>query len=355
MSRGAGAGSPSSRNTIGNTAGSTPRGTAGNPSSRPPSGERAPAPRWAQAWAPASVGNVSVGFDLLGHSLGGAGDEVRVERIEAGTLGERVTVEAIEGLPLELPRRAESNTAGAALLAMIEALGLGGSFRVRIHKGIPLGSGMGGSAASAVAAVVAANELLDEPLPREALYPFALAGEQVASGSVHGDNVGPQLIGGLVLALPDRLVPVPVPDGLHCALVHPHFELETRRAREVLRDPFALSAVVAQTCALSRLLAACYTNDLELLRGELVDVLVEPRRAPLIPGFAPARAAALAAGALGAGISGGGPSIFAWCVGPERARAAAEAVRAAFAEHGLASDILIGPVDGPRARITARG
>ncbi len=323
---------------------------------RDPGPSRSDPIHWAEARAPASVGNISVGFDLLGHALEVAGDEVRVERIDAPGAGQSpVVVEAIEGLPLELPLRARENTAGAALLAFRKAVGAAYGYRVRIRKGIPLGSGMGGSAASAVAAVVAANALLEEPLTAEALYPFALAGEGVASGSPHGDNVAPQLLGGVVLALPDRIQRLPVPWPLHAALVHPHQVLETRRARAVLAEPFPLEAVVEQSGLLARFITACHTGDQDLLEGSLRDVLVEPRRAPLIPGFAQARRAALEAGALGAGISGGGPSLFAWCWTAATAGRAAAAMKEAFGTLGIEADAWTAPVEGPAAEVLRCG
>jgi homoserine kinase len=312
---------------------------------------------WAEAWAPASVGNVSVGFDLLGHAVGVAGDTVRVARVRrAGVEIAEVSDEGgnrLQGIPTE----AAANTAGAALLGMVRDLGLEGpeGFRLWIRKGIPLGSGMGGSAASAVAALTAANALLPEPLPPAALYPWALEGEAVASGAPHGDNVGAQLLGGLVLAFPDRLVPVPLPWPLHCALVHPHQVLETRRARAVLAEPFPLADVVLQSGRLARFLVACHNGDLGLLRGSLDDALVEPRRAPLIPGFATARVAALGAGALGAGISGGGPSVFGWFETPEGAAEGARAMQAAFRSQGIEADAWSAPVAGPGARVVACG
>jgi homoserine kinase len=311
--------------------------------------------RWAEAWAPASIGNISVGFDLLGQSVGVAGDRVRVERVPDPAPGAEVVIEALDGLPLSLPSDPARNTAGAALLALRTHTETKYGFRLRIHKGIPLGSGMGGSAASAVAAVVAANALSREPLPPEALYPFALAGEGVATGSPHGDNVAPQLLGGLVLALPDRILPLPVPGDLHCALVHPHQVLETRRSREVLGDPYPMDQIVAQQALLARFLAACFLGDRELLEGAVADVLVEPRRAPLIPGFVQAKAAALSAGALAAGISGGGPSLFAWCRDEERAEAARGAMVQAFRALGIEADGWTAPVKGPAARVTACG
>jgi len=311
--------------------------------------------RWAEAWAPASVGNVSVGFDLLGHSLEVAGDRVRVERVEAPEPGAGVVVAAMDGLPVDLPFEAERNTAGAALHALRKEMQLEFGFSLQIRKGIPLGSGMGGSAASAVAAVVAANHLLETPLPAESLYPFALAGEGVASGSPHGDNVAPQLLGGLVLAFPDRLLRLPVPWELHCALVHPHQVLETRRSRAVLAEPYPLSAFVEQAGLLTRVVSACFTGELDLLRDGLRDVLVEPRRAPLIPGFLQAKAAALAAGALGAGISGGGPSLFAWCMDRATGEAVREGMVEAFRELGIEADGWVAPMEGPAARVISCG
>jgi homoserine kinase len=307
------------------------------------------APRVACATAPASVGNVSVGFDILGHTLAGACDRVHVRRTDVP----EVRIEAIRGNSTALPFEAKRNTAGAALLSLHRALRLPFGFAVEIDKGIPFGSGMGGSAASCVAALVAANALLDAPLPRAALYPFALDGEAVASGGRHGDNVGPMLLGGLVLATADRLERIPVPSGLHCALAHPHVVVETRRAREVLQGAYAIGDFVAQSAHLARLLAACFRGDIEALRGALDDVLVEPRRAALIAGFAAVKRAAMDAGALGAGISGAGPSMFAWCAGGDEATAVAEAMRHAFLDAGVEADTLVSPVDGPAAELVA--
>ncbi|HVT33532.1 MAG TPA: homoserine kinase [Rhodanobacteraceae bacterium] len=301
----------------------------------------------ATAFAPASVGNVAVGFDILGHAIEGPGDRVTVHRVPSPG----VRIVAMRGIDMPLPTDAVSNTAGAALIALGRALALPFGFEIEIDKGIPFGSGMGGSAASAVAALIAANALLDTPFAREALYPFALDGEAVASGGRHGDNVGPMLLGGLVLAAHDRLVPIRVPHGLACALVHPHAVLETRAARAALAGTYALSTFVAQSANLAQLLIGCETGRLDLIRRGLDDVLVEPRRSALIPGFADVKRSALAAGALGAGISGAGPSVFAWCENAAIAKDAADAMSAAFASAGLASDVHVSPVAGPRSGI----
>jgi homoserine kinase len=301
----------------------------------------------ASAHAFSSVGNVGVGFDILGHSLSGAVDRADVRRIDAPT----VRIADISGCVEVLPTDAAQNTAGAALMALRKALGLQHGFEISLHKGIALGSGMGGSAASCVAALVAANALLERSLPRESLYGFALEGEAVASGGRHGDNVGAMLLGGLVLATRDRLVRVPVPSTWHCALVHPHVVLETRKARAALVGDYALSEFVAQSANLALVLAGCWQSDASLVREGLKDVLVEPRRAPLVPNFARVKQAALDHHAMGASISGAGPSVFGWFEQRAEAEAAAEAMRAAFAEAGLDSDSFVAPVDGPAAEL----
>jgi homoserine kinase len=301
----------------------------------------------ARAFAPASVGNVGVGFDILGHAIEGVGDTVTVRRIDEPV----VRIHAIRGTTVDLPLGAEDNTAGAALIALRAALDLPFGFEVEIDKGIALGSGMGGSAASCVAALVAANALLPQPLSREALYPFALTGEAVASGGRHGDNLGPMLLGGLVLSTADRLVPVPVPAAWHSLLVHPDAVLETRRARAALQGHYALGEFVAQSANLALVLSGCYTADAGLVRAGLRDVLVEPRRAGLIAGFAAARDAALAAGAMGASISGAGPSVFAWFEQRQAAFAAQSAVQQAFADAGFDSQGWVSPLNAPAARL----
>ncbi|MDG2526671.1 homoserine kinase [Stenotrophomonas sp. HITSZ_GD] len=301
----------------------------------------------ATAFSPASVGNVAVGFDLLGHVIAGVGDTVTVRRIDAPT----VRIAAIRGAAVALPLAAEDNTAGVALIALRQALALPFGFEVEIDKGIALGSGMGGSAASCVAALVAANALLDAPLSPQALYPFALAGEAVASGGRHGDNLGPMLLGGLVLATADRLVRIPVHDAWHSLLVHPDAVLETRRARAALQGDYRLGEFVEQSANLALVLAGCHAGDAELVRAGLRDVLVEPRRAPLIAGFEPAKRAALAHGAMGASISGAGPSVFAWYETRAAAEAAAPSVQAAFAAAGFDSQAWVSPLACPGAHL----
>lgn len=303
----------------------------------------------ARAFSPGSVGNAGVGFDILGHSIAGIGDVATVRRIDAPT----VRIAAIRGTVTDLPLDATRNTAGAALIALREALALPFGFEIEIDKGIPLGSGLGGSAASCVAALVAANALLAAPLETAALYPHALAGEAVASGGKHGDNVGPMLLGGLVLATAERLTGIAVPTAWHAAVVHPHAVLETRHARAALAGHYALGEFVAQSAQLAQVLLGCERGDAALVRAGLDDVLVEPRRAPLIVGFAAVKRAALEAGAMGASISGAGPSVFAWCESREDAQCAAAAMATAFAQAGFDSDIHITPIAGPAAEVIA--
>ncbi len=301
----------------------------------------------ARAFAPASVANVAVGFDLLGYAVPGVGDTVTVRRIDAP----EVRISAIRGTAVALPTDAPCNTAGAALIALRDALSLPFGFEIEIDKGIPLSSGMGGSAASCVAALVAANALLDAPLSREQLYLYALDGEAVASGSRHGDNLGPMFLGGLVMSTLERLVPVAVPDAWHSLLVHPDAQLETRRARAALQGTYELKEFVAQSTNLALVLAGCHAGDAGLVRAGLADVLVEPRRAPLIVGFDAAKQAALDAGAMGASISGAGPSVFAWFETRLAAEAAADDVQAAFAAAGFGSQAWVTPLNSPGAAL----
>jgi homoserine kinase len=304
----------------------------------------------ATALAPPSIGNVAVGFDILGHSVAAKGDSVTVARTSSGT----VRIRSIRGVVEQLPLEAEANTAGRALLAMLKYAPPGTGFEVEIEKGIALGSGMGGSAASAVAAVVAANALLPRPLDTTTLYELSMEGEATASGAKHGDNVGPMLLGGLVIA-PAQGAPVsvPVPEGLHVALVHPHVVLETKRSRAALRGPYELHDFVVQSEGLALVLAGCFAGDVQLIRRGFRDVLVEPRRAGLIPGFARVKQAALDEGALGASISGGGPSVFAWFEARAAAERGAQAMSMGFREAGIESDVVVSPVAGPKAEVVS--
>lgn len=303
----------------------------------------------ATAFAPASVGNVAIGFDILGFSVEALGDRVTVRR----TATPGVTIDAITGVAGELPLEATRNTAGRALLAMHETLAPGFGFGMTIDKGIPLGSGLGGSAASAVGAVVAANALLDAPRPLAELLKFAMQGEAVASGSLHVDNIAPSLYGGLVLTVGiehPRVKRIPVPPGVRAAIVHPHMFLGTREARAILSQSVSLADFVWQTANLAGFISGCYTNDLDLIRASFEDVVIEPQRQALIPGFAQVRAAAMAAGALGGSISGAGPTMFAWAPA-EQVEAVRDAMVAAFATRDIVADHWVVDIAGRGARI----
>ena len=300
------------------------------------------------AFAPAGVGNLAAGFDLLGHTLDGPRDRVTVRRIDVPAVrvaAIRGDVGGIDVIPFDPTR----NTAARGVVALRDALRLSFGFELELDKGIPIGAGLGGSAASCVAALVAANALLEQPLPREALYPFAIEGESASSQSHQGDNVGPMLLGGLTLAAPETLIALDVPDWLHCVVVHPDQVLETRAARAVLVEPYPLAAVVRHGAHLALLLRGWQRGDESLIRAGLQDVLVEPRRAPLVPGFARVKAAALDQGALGASLSGAGPSVFAWFASRAEADVAVPAMRGAFAEAGFDSRAWVSPVRGPAA------
>jgi homoserine kinase len=303
------------------------------------------------AFAPATVANVGIGFDILGHTVDALGDRVRLRRIEEPV----VRICGVTGVAGALSVDPRSNTAGRAVQALSDALGLRFGFEIDIDKGIPLASGLGGSAASAVAAVVAANALLEAPLPLLRLLKFAMEGEIVASGSAHVDNIAPCLYGGLVLTVGidhPRVKQIPVPPTLRCVLVHPHMHLGTREARAVLKSDVSRSDFVWQSANLAGFISGCYSNDLEMIRESFNDVIIEPQRQKLIPGFKDVQHGAMSAGALGCSISGAGPTIFAWAE-----RAHTEAVRAAmvtaFLRHGLEADCWISALDSGGARLVS--
>lgn len=303
----------------------------------------------ATAFAPATVGNVGIGFDILGHTVEAIGDRVTVAR----TAAKGIRIRAIHGTSAELPLEAERNTAGQALISLAQAQQVRFGMDVTIEKGIPLGSGLGGSAASAVAAVVAGNALLETPLTKLQLLKFAMQGEAVASGSVHVDNIAPSLFGGLVLTVGidhPRTKQIPVPAGIRCVLVHPHMFLSTREARRILRKQIDLSDVVWQCANLAGFISACYSDDLDMMRDSFEDVLIEPQRQALIPGFKAVKQAAMSNGAIGCSISGAGPTVFAWCEKPY-AEGIRAAMVAAFLEHDLPSDHWISAIDASGARV----
>jgi homoserine kinase len=303
----------------------------------------------ATAFAPASAANVAIGFDILGFSVDVLGDQVTVKR----TAQPGVVISGCAGVVKDIPREPERNTAGRALLAMQEALKPEFGFDAFITKGIPLGSGLGGSAASAVAAVVAANALLDKPLSKIELLQFAMQGEKVSSGSLHVDNISPSLFGGLVLTVGidhPRVKQIPVPPGIRAILVHPHLFLSTKQARGILKREVTMSDFIWQTANLAGFISGCYTNDLDMIRASFEDVVIEKQRSQLIPGFDQVRQSALASGALGCTISGAGPTMFAWALENDAEKVRAAMVHA-FRTVNMKVDDWVVPITTTGARV----
>ena len=280
---------------------------------------------FASASAPASIGNVGVGFDILGQAFDAARDTVTAIREE-----ERgIRLGSVSGLVSSLPAEPGSNTALAAAAAVLKAAKAPFGVRLDIDKGIPVSAGMGGSAASAVAGAAAANALLGEPFSTEELLPFALAGERAASDPPPWDNVVACLFGGLVLVASEEPLLVErlsVPDGVTAVLLHPQAKVETRAARAMLKREVPMALAVEHSRRVAAFIAGCTTGNLDLVRAGLVDLLVEPQREHLLPVLPSVRKGALEAGALGCSFSGSGPSVFAWARDGD-----ADAVEAAMA------------------------
>ncbi len=266
-----------------------------------------------KVFAPASVANVAVGFDILGFALERPGDEIIVR--EGTEPGLKITT--ITGAGNKLPLDVEKNTAGFAAQRFLEHIGeTKRPIEMEIHKKMPFGSGLGSSAASAVGGVFAVNELCRTGLSKHDILPFAVQGEEVASGAFHADNVAPSLLGGMVLIRDNPSLDVKkihVPAGLSCVLIYPHIEIMTKDARNMLNEQVDFKSVVKQTGNLASFIAAMYTADFDLMRRCLVDVLVEPQRAKLIPHFYELQSMAQSEGCLGFSISGSGPTMFALC------------------------------------------
>ena len=297
-----------------------------------------------KAFAPASIGNIGIGFDIMGLCIQRPGDQVVARH--SSTPGLRITeIRGATGLPTDI----ELNTAGLAALRLLEHLGATDmGIELEIHKKMPSGSGLGSSAASAVAGVMAVNALLDAGLSKKELLPFACMGEQIASGGLHADNVAPSLLGGIVLIRDNHtfdIVQFPVPPALYTVVVHPQLEMLTKTARAILRPEVPLKTYIEQSANIAAFVSALYTDDYELIGRSLQDVIIEPQRAGLIPGFHAVKAAALANGALGSSISGAGPSVFALCKGAFVAEKAGKAMQAAFSAVNISSTMYTSPVN----------
>jgi homoserine kinase len=297
-----------------------------------------------KAFAPATVANVSCGFDILGFAIDAMGDTVELVRKDEPGL----TVVSIEGDEGRLPYEVEKNTCAVAIQAMLDEYGEQVGMDIYLKKGLPLGSGMGSSAASAVAALVAANRLLGDPFEKKALLPFAIAAEKAACGAGHADNVAPSLLGGFVLIRdyhPLDVIKLHVPEGLYCALLHPHFELKTSDSRSVLRDQISLKHSTIQSGNVAGFIAGLYQEDFDLISRSLKDVIAEPYRAVLIPGFYEMREALKSIGALGMGISGSGPTLFALSKGSEKAEEIRKAAEEIYQKVGLGVDVYFSAIN----------
>lgn len=304
-----------------------------------------------RAFAPATVANVGVGFDILGFAVKSLGEIAEVEAMPGDP---RVILNPVDGHPT-MPLEAARNTATAGLLQLIKDHHLNFGFRVTLHKQIPIGSGLGGSSASAVAAIVAANGLLKKKLSLAAQLEYAMIGEEVASGARHADNVAPCLYGGLVLAQtkPDLMVtPVKVPSALRCVIALPRMEIRTKDARGILRSQVALNTVIEQTSNLAGFLLGCAQNNPKLIHRSLRDVMIEPQRASLIPCFADLQGTAFRAGGLGCSISGSGPAIFALAANDLGARKILQAWKILADDQGIEiAQWLVSPISGRGAHL----
>jgi len=308
---------------------------------------------WVTAFAPASIGNVAVGFDVLGLALQGVGDRVHARRVS----GDGVTVAEVRGLDGEihpyLSTNAQENTASIAAQALWNDHGDDAGVELKVHKGVPLQSGMGSSAASAVAAVVAVNGLLDVPLQAEELLEYAIEGEKYASGGLHADNVAPSLLGGLILC-PQILLPevvrLPVPEGISAALIHPDLRVNTAQARRRLAKSCPTQQWVDQQGLLAGFVAACAAGNIDLIGKTLRDVIIEPQRKVAVPCFDVVKAAAEKGGALGCSLSGSGPSIFALCK-TGNAQNVAITMEQACRTLGIGCESWVSPMTAPGAHI----
>jgi homoserine kinase len=295
----------------------------------------------ASAFAPATVANVGLGFDFMGFAVEGQGDTVSISF--ANDANSQITLTGKYGglIPTEIER----NTAGVAALAFLKVLGKENTgLNITLEKNLPLGSGMGSSASSAAAALTALNELFGNPFTVQQLIPFAMEGERAACGTAHADNAAPSLLGGFVIIRsrdPLDIIELKCPDDLFCSVIHPHVELKTADARRVLKREIALSDVTKQCANVAAFTIGLLREDYELLGRSMHDILAEPKRLQLIPGYEPVHAAALRNGAVGCGISGSGPSIFALCKGKSSSEAVSAAMKEALEKAGLGSDSFI--------------
>lgn len=299
-------------------------------------------------FSPATVANVNCGFDVLGFAIEGMGDIITLTKVPK----KGIIITSITGATL--PLEASKNVAGVAGLAMLEYLKVDFGFELQIKKGIPLGSGTGGSAASAAAVVFGINQFLENPLSLEELAYFGMKGEVVASGNEHADNVAPAIFGGFTLIPgydPFEVVSLPTPANLYVTIIHPHLVINTKDAREILPKEVPLQHAIQQTGYLAGFVSGLYTSNYNLIARSLNDVLIEPYRKELLPLFDKAKNIALQTGALGFGISGSGPSMFALCKGEEIADAVSEKLNSLYQTSEIKIDTHVSKVSEKGSRV----
>lgn len=305
----------------------------------------------AEAFAPATVANLGVGFDLLGLAIEGDGDQVICEWREDG----EIVICDIQGDAGRLPREASKNVASVAARALLDQCGITRGVNLWLRKGLPPASGLGSSAASAVAAVVAVNALMGDPLARESLLPAALEGEAVASGGYHADNVAPSLLGGITLTLGAEITQIerlPVPAGMCLAVVTPDVEVPTALARAALPANISIRQMVHQTGAVASLISALYRGDIPAIaRAMEADEVVEPARQHLMPMLADIRRAAKSEGALALVISGAGPSLCALCDDLYVAQNVSVCMQEMYRSASIISRVRYSPVSTDGARV----
>ncbi|MBP1649343.1 MAG: homoserine kinase [Bacteroidetes bacterium] len=302
------------------------------------------------AYAPATVSNVACGFDIMGFALDEPGDKVTVRF----SRGKDVTIRRISGCTSTLPMNPARNTAGAPVIEMLKHCRVRRGVEIEIRKGLPAGSGIGSSAASAVAAAVACNALLGAGLSKEEILTFALHGEKIASGGVHVDNLSPSLWGGFILVRgydPLDIVQIPISAPMWCVIVRPHMEIRTKESRKMLPRTVPLSDVVRQTGNAAGLVAGLMSGDFGLISRSLHDVIAEPARRHLIPGFADMKSAALDAGALGCSLSGSGPSVFALAKSKRTARQIGIAMGSILNSVSCPHSVIVSGISSAGARI----
>lgn len=293
-------------------------------------------------FTPATIANVSCGFDILGLCLDSVGDEMVIRKSKE----KGVKITKIEGQ--DLPREADKNVAGVAVLALLDALKSDAGFEIEIYKKIKPGSGIGSSAASSAGAVFAVNELLGKPFSTQELVRFAMQGEKLASGTAHADNVAPALFGGFTMVTsydPLNVIKIDAPEELYATVIHPQIEVKTADSRSVLKQNVSLKTLVSQMGNFGGLISGLYTQDYELIGRSLHDEIVEPNRSILIPAFDQVKESCLRNGALGSGISGSGPSIFALSRGEGTAKKVAQGMSDIYEKIQVDFDIHISKVN----------